>query len=73
MVIKTGLYYNMLPDKTLACSAQLKIEQGESEWTLTQILLDPDEHRGWHMRFNINLPASREAGVPVLTLLSLGD
>jgi len=54
-------------------SAQLKIEQGESEWNLTQILLDPDEHRSWHMQFQIDLPASRNAGVPVITLLSLSD
>jgi hypothetical protein len=54
-------------------SAQLKIEQSESQWTLTQILLDPDEHRSWHMRFEIDLAASREAGVPTVTLLSISD
>jgi hypothetical protein len=54
-------------------SAQLKIEQRESEWELTQILLDPDEHRSWRMQFQIDLPASRKAGVPVLTLLNVSD
>ncbi len=54
-------------------SAQLKIERSESEWTLTQILLDPDEHRGWHMRIRVDLVASRSAGVPVIALLSIGD
>jgi hypothetical protein len=52
-------------------SAQLTIEQRDSEWDLTQILLDPDEHRSWHMRFQIDLPASREAGIPVITLQSI--
>ena len=54
-------------------SAQLKIHQAESEWTLTQILLDPDEHRSWHMRFKIDLPASRNAGTPAITLLTVSD
>jgi superfamily II RNA helicase len=54
-------------------SAQLKIEQHEGHWDLTQILLDPDAHRSWHMRFRIDLVASREAGQPVLSLLSISD
>jgi len=54
-------------------SAQLKIERSESEWTLTQILLDPDEHRSWHMRIRVDLAASRNAGVPVIAVLSIGD
>jgi hypothetical protein len=52
-------------------SAQLKIERRDSEWELTQILLDPDDHRSWHMQFQIDLAASREAAAPVLTLLSI--
>ncbi|RLB50039.1 MAG: DUF3516 domain-containing protein, partial [Deltaproteobacteria bacterium] len=53
--------------------AQVQIERRESEWTVTQILLDPDNHRSWHMQFHIDLPASRDAGVPVLMLQSIGD
>ena len=53
--------------------AQVQIEQRESAWELTQILLDPDEHRSWHMRFTIDLAASRDAGVPVLTLQTISD
>jgi hypothetical protein len=52
-------------------SAQLKIERRDSEWELTQILLDPDSHRSWHMRFQIDLPASRNTGTPALTLQSI--
>ncbi|MGB8221677.1 MAG: DUF3516 domain-containing protein [Polyangiales bacterium] len=54
-------------------SAQLKIEQHEGQWDLTQILLDPDAHRSWHLRFRIDLRASREASQPVLTLLSVSQ
>ena len=53
--------------------AQSQLERGETEWLLTQILLDPDEHRSWHLRFRIELEASREAGAPVLALQSIGD
>jgi hypothetical protein len=54
-------------------SAQVQIERHESEWTLTQTLLDPEDHRGWRLRFRIDLSASRQAGVPVLTLQSITD
>ncbi len=54
-------------------SAQLKIEQHESEWNLTQILLDPDEHRSWHMQFRIDLSESRDAGTPAITLQSISS
>jgi superfamily II RNA helicase len=54
-------------------SAQLRIEQHEGYWDLTQILLDPDAHRSWHMRFRIDLVASRETGQPVLSLSSISD
>lgn len=54
-------------------SAQVQIERGASPWKLRQILLDPDEHRSWHLQFEVDLEASREAGAPVLLLTSLGD
>ena len=54
-------------------SAQVQIERSDAEWKLTQILLDPDEHRGWHMRFRVDLAASREAAAPVLTLETLSS
>ena len=52
-------------------SAQVQIERSDADWKLTQILLDPDEHRSWHMRFRVDLAASREAAAPVLTLETL--
>ncbi|NNE18892.1 MAG: DUF3516 domain-containing protein, partial [Myxococcales bacterium] len=53
--------------------AQVQVERRDADWLLTQILLDPDEHRSWHLRFRVDLDASREAGATVLTLQSLGD
>jgi superfamily II RNA helicase len=53
-------------------SAQVQIERSDAEWKITQILLDPDEHRSWHMRFRVDLAASREAAAPVLTLEYIG-
>jgi superfamily II RNA helicase len=54
-------------------NAQLKIERGDQTWKLTQILLDPDAHRSWHLNFEIDLEASRRAATPVLTLQTLSD
>ncbi|MFW2387762.1 MAG: DEAD/DEAH box helicase [Polyangiales bacterium] len=54
-------------------SAQVQIERGADVWKLRQILLDPDEHRGWQLQFEVDLEASREAGAPVLLLTSIGD
>jgi superfamily II RNA helicase len=54
-------------------SAQAQIEQGESEWALTQILLDPSHDRSWHLKFRVDLAESRAAGRPVLSLLSISE
>lgn len=54
-------------------AGQLQIERGDRQWRLTQILLDPNADRSWHMRFDIDLEASRDAGEPALTLRSIGD
>ncbi|MGB5703007.1 MAG: DUF3516 domain-containing protein [Polyangiales bacterium] len=54
-------------------ASQLQIERGESDWQLTQILMDPNRDRGWHMRYRVDLEASRDAAQAVLTLLSISD
>jgi len=54
-------------------SAHLEIERNASEWRIRQILLDPNGDRSWHLRLRVDLPASRELGQPVLTLLSIRD
>lgn len=54
-------------------SAHLQIERGDSQWRLTQILLDPKGDRAWHLRLRVDLLSSREEGQPVLTLSSISD
>jgi hypothetical protein len=54
-------------------AAQVQIERGEREWKFTQIIVDPNEERSWHMRLRVDLEASRETAQPSLVLLSLGD
>jgi hypothetical protein len=54
-------------------ASQLQIERGPSTWQLTQILLDPNADRSWHLRLEVDLEASREAGQPALRLRSIGD
>ena len=54
-------------------AAQLKIERGAETWRITQIILDPNADRSWHMQLEVDLEASRSASQPVLTLKSLGD
>ena len=54
-------------------TAQLQIERGDATWRLTQILLDPNADRSWHMRFEIDLATSRERAQPALTLVTLSD
>jgi superfamily II RNA helicase len=49
-------------------SAELQIDRGDSEWQLTQTLLDPDRHRGWHLRFALDLAQTRTANTPTLLL-----
>jgi superfamily II DNA/RNA helicase len=54
-------------------TAQLQIERHDNAWHLTQILLDPNADRSWHMRFEIDLATSRDTAQPALTLLTLSD
>jgi superfamily II RNA helicase len=54
-------------------ASHVQIERGPETWRVTQILLDPDADRSWHLRFVVDLGASRGAARPVLTLLEMGD
>jgi len=40
-------------------------------WTIQQMLVDPEELNDWVAEFEVDLGASREAGIPVLTLARL--
>ncbi len=41
-------------------------------WRVEQMLVDPAGHNDWVAEFQVDLPASRAAGTPVLTLRRLG-
>ena len=49
-------------------------ESGESpaHWKVQQMLLDPEESNDWVAEFSVDLPASRAAGAPSLSLGRLG-
>jgi hypothetical protein len=49
-------------------ASQVQIDRGEKTWTVRQILVDPEGHRGWRLRFEVDLEASRESSGPRLTL-----
>jgi len=52
-------------------SEQIDVERRDAEWAFTQILLDPRNDRSWRMVLRIDLDASREAGAPRLSLISI--
>ena len=52
-------------------SGQIDVERRDAEWAFTQILLDPRNDRSWRMVLRIDLDASREAGAPRLSLISI--
>ncbi|HXG49006.1 MAG TPA: DUF3516 domain-containing protein [Methylomirabilota bacterium] len=41
-------------------------------WRVQQVLVDPEGHNDWMVEFTVDLPASRQAGAPVLRLERLG-
>ena len=54
-------------------SAQIDIDRRDTEWVFTQILLDPRTDRSWRMVLRVDLDASRDAGAPRLSLISIGE
>ncbi len=49
-------------------SAELDIDRGDTEWKLTQTLLDPERHRTWHLKFHLDLEKTRRTNTPTLHL-----
>jgi superfamily II RNA helicase len=47
--------------------------EDKRSWKVQQMLVDPDEHNDWVAEFEVDLPQSREANVPVLKLRKLGS
>ncbi|MDH3199427.1 MAG: DUF3516 domain-containing protein [Myxococcales bacterium] len=52
---------------------EIDVERGETAWAFTQILRDPQNDRSWRMAVRVDLDASRQAGAPRLSLISIGD
>jgi superfamily II RNA helicase len=52
-------------------ASQVQIERGNEAWKVRQILLDPEGHRGFRLRFEVDLAASRDASEPRLTLVEV--
>ena len=44
----------------------------KASWRVQQMLVDPDEANDWVAEFTIDLPASRVAGEPKISLLRVG-
>ena len=51
--------------------AYLQIAEVPGEWTVTQILEDPDGDRDWRLTAALDLAATDEAGEPVFTAMDL--
>ncbi len=46
--------------------------EDKKTWRVQQVLVDPEEHNDWIAEFEVDLPASRAAGAPVIRLIRLG-
>jgi hypothetical protein len=62
-------YEEIYTDPSARSPKHLVIEKGDT-WRLRQILVDPSEDYAWALVFQVDLAASREAGVPVIHLRS---
>ena len=51
--------------------AYLQISEAPGEWTVTQILEDPDGDRDWRITATLDLAATDDAGEPVFTAIDL--
>jgi hypothetical protein len=47
-------------------------EPATKTWRVQQMLVDPEDRNDWVAEYEVDLEASRDAGVPVLDLLRLG-
>ena len=53
-------------------SAMLVVEEGPSEWTVRQILADPEGDHDWSITAIVDLEESNAAGVAVVRVTSVG-
>lgn len=61
-------YEELRTDPSARSPKHLEVERGEESWKLRQMLVDPEEDLGWALCFEVDIPASREEGKPVLRL-----
>jgi hypothetical protein len=47
--------------------------EDKKTWRVQQMLIDPDEHNDWVAEFQVDLPQSRAARQPVLSLRRIGS
>ncbi len=50
----------------------LTLETGEVRWDFAQVLLDPEDENDWVIVGHVDIPASRDAGRPVLKVERIG-
>ncbi len=66
-------YDAILLDPEARAAKHSLVTQGDSEWSVEQILCDPEDHHGWRLNATVSLEESREAGAPVLHFVSLSE
>ena len=51
------------------------IEPSEDQktWSISQVLIDPEEHNDWQCTFTVDLAQAREESAPTLVLQSIGS
>ncbi|MEZ5325251.1 MAG: DUF3516 domain-containing protein [Verrucomicrobiales bacterium] len=49
------------------------IEEGQTEWKIDQVLVDPDDQNDWTLRLSISLKASDDLECPALQLLEVAQ
>jgi hypothetical protein len=60
------------PEARNAKHTHVVVSEDKATWKVQQVLIDPEEHNDWMVEFEVNLPASRAAGAPVVRLTRLG-
>ncbi len=65
-------YLRLDPEARNTRHTYVKVSEDQRAWTAQQVLIDPDGHNDWLCEFSVDLPASREAGEPVMRLVQIG-
>jgi superfamily II RNA helicase len=60
-------------DGDARAAALFQVQERGDTWRVRQVLHDPDADHDWVMELDVDLPASDEAGAPVVRLVRIGD